>query len=487
MNNKEIAPNRIDKYFQKADFSLNSKQLKQFEILYNLLNKHNEKLDLSRLKTFNSILDKHFIDSIYVNKLIKLPTPLLDIGTGPGFPGIPLKIINPGLKIILAEPRHKRVAFLEMVINELELKNIEIYPHLVTDKSFFEVQGVITRALETIDKTLSRVDHFLPHQGQVIFMKGPEVVQDLKTISKNNQNNYKIKQDISYQLPQTDYKRRLVLFTKKNSHFQKTYRIIISDSNPGTVIQSTENKKFKRLKQLASFEKFNKTKKLIVSGKKVILELVQNKIKYEELIIFDGYQETDKNFEELISGTARANKLLILKKSLFSEIDINKTNNPLLVVEPPLIENWAGTLKPGCNLLIPFQDPTNVGTVIRSALGLGVTNIIILQEGASPFHPKAIRSSAGAIFRANLKKGPSLYELEKIIGKKGIKLIALDQHGQDIKKITFPEKFILLPGLEGKGLPKNFRPNSVSIPIETEIESLNAAVSTSIALYEWKR
>ena len=488
MPTKEISSStKLKNFFLKKGFKLNEKQINQFHLFYQLLTKYNEKFDLSRLKSFQDISIKHFIDSIYITKLALIPSPLLDIGTGPGFPGIPLKIFNPNLKIILAEPRHKRVAFLKIVLQELNLTDIEIYPHLVNDKSFFEVQGIITRALETIDKTLTRVNHFLPQNGQVLFLKGPETDQDFSTLSSKNKKLYNLADNIPYNLPGTEFKRKLIIFKKLESTLKKNYQIYLNQENIGLVIQSKENKKFKKIKQIAAFDKFEKNNKILIAGKKIITDSISSSLDHEELILFDGYQENDQKFEKIINNFAKQKKLIILKKSLYNELDSQKTEQPLLIIKARPINSWNLTLSPGCNLAIPFQDPTNVGTAIRSALGFGIENIILLKESCHPFHPKVIRSSAGAVLTANLKKGPSLSELKKIMDSKKIALLSLDQEGQNIKDFSFPRSFLFLPGIEGPGLPQELKLNSLAIPIDQKIESLNAAVATSLALYEWHR
>ena len=216
---------------------------------------------------------------------------------------------------------------------------------------------------------------------------------------------------------------------------------------------------------------------------------------------------------------------ILLKKHLYNELDTFNTNAPLLVIQTPEIPEWDYRLTEGCNLLIPFQDPVNVGAVIRSAAGFGVKKIIMLKEAAHPFHPRSIRASTGAVFRFIhphpaplpssqaisatresdlfspspggrrlrgggtienvLCKGPSINELKTICDQRKLNIIALDMAGTPIESFHFPAKFILLPGLEGQGIPEALKASSISIPISGAIESLNAAIATSIMLFYW--
>lgn len=479
---------QMEMLFKQSGLPLTQGQLDMFWSFYTLFEKHNKELDLSRLTRFEDIIVKHFIDSAYIINLCDIPSPLLDIGTGAGFPGIPLKIIKPSLKVILAEPRKKRVTFLNKAIKELGLNDITVYPHLVSEHSFFEVNGIITRALESIDDTLQRACHFLPQNGKILFMKGPSAHMDLRDLSGKNKNDFSVFLDSEYTLPKTNHKRRLIIFEKKSPVIKMTYKILKNiDETAGTVITSSENKNFKELKKLTSTDAIKKYNKTIISGKKQIGDLVSRMPQIcQTLIIFDGYSEDDGNINNITKSFSRDGKLLILKKALYNELDIFNTGSPLLIIQTPEIAGWDYTSEDRCTLLIPFQDPVNVGALIRSAAGFGIKNIVLLQESAFPFHPKCIRASGGAVFAVKLLRGPSIDQLEDICKENSLTLITLDKHGSPINSFNFPDKFLLLPGIEGPGLPESMKKNSVSIPISEEIESLNAAIAASIALFVWK-
>ncbi|MCL2026379.1 MAG: 16S rRNA (guanine(527)-N(7))-methyltransferase RsmG [Leptospirales bacterium] len=478
---------RMAALFKKAGINTDEKQLSLFAAFYNLLTSHNDKHDLTRIKNFDGIVIKHFIDSVYFTKFITLPASIIDIGTGGGFPGIPLKIMNPELKLTLAEPKSRRVAFLEKAVQELGFSDTVIYPHLVTDKSFLSGDAVITRALESVNDTLTRVSHFLPEGALVLFMKGPDAETDLREIDEKNTADFNISADSKYTLPGTSYKRRLIVFTKTGGMTKRTYRILKNEHETiGAPVTSPENKTFKELKKLSEPQGIKKYGKLIVSGKKIITEVLSNDyIKKEFLIIYDGYQENDNTFSSYFDEFNAAGKLLILKRSLYNELDIFNTLMPLLSIETPQLEEWDGSPAEGCSLLIPFQDPQNVGAAIRNAAAFDLPEVILLQEAAFPFHPKVVRTSAGAVFKIKLLKGGSIYDLPKKIGAAPV--IPLDRDGASISSFKFPEKFYLLPGIEGPGLPDTDRERSISIPLDGNIDSLNGATAAAIAIYEWKK
>jgi 16S rRNA (guanine(527)-N(7))-methyltransferase RsmG len=475
--------------FRQSGFSLTSRQADQFDLFFDLIHRHNASLDLTRLASFEDIVVKHFIDSVYITRYVDLPSPLLDIGTGGGFPGIPLKILLPPLKIILAEPRKKRASFLELAVRELDLADVTVYPHMVTDKSFFEVGGSITRAFEPIDETLARTRHFLHYGAMVFFMKGPEADADMKKISEENRRSFSLESDLWYDLPGTQYSRRIIVYKKISAETRKTY-FILKDltATAGTAVTSAQNKKFKELEKLSSADGIKKTGSALVTGKKIIKEIAaRGRPPVAGLVLFDGYAEHDDAMNALIRNFEERGSLMVLKKSLFNRLDPYGTNSPLAVVKIPEPGDWDLSAAPGCTLLIPFQDPANVGSAIRSAAAFDVSRIVILKEGANPYHPKSVRASVGTVFGVDILKGPSLYGLRQALGKLAPLVVALDAGGEPLHFFSFPERFILLPGIEGPGLPPELRERSVSIPLSGAVESLNAASALSIALYEWRR
>jgi 16S rRNA (guanine527-N7)-methyltransferase len=484
MAEKNLRP-KMEAAFSRSGLSLTPRQCDLFWRFYELFDRYNDEYDLSRIKRFDDIVLKHFVDSALVATMIDLPSPLLDIGTGAGFPGIPLRIMSPGTSIILAEPKDKRVLFMEMIIKEFGFENARVYPHRVGDHSDFEVAGVITRAFEQVDGTLSRVAHFLPKGGRVIFMKGPAADEDMGQMSDENRRAYKIVRDDEYFLPGTKHVRRLLVFEKTDARMKRVHTVT-DTKYAAAVISSADNATFKELKKLTESKGIRKAEKTLVAGKKIIKELWdRNPSGCGELILFDEYRESDEDFNDLIARFRDAKKLVLLKRSLFAELDVLEAKAPLCVVAAHEPAAWTGSAAAGCTVAVPFQDPANVGAVIRSAAAFGA-RVLLLEGSANPWHPKSVRSSGGAVFSVEMLKGPSLEECAALCRQKKIPLFALDMQGKDIRSAAFPESFILLPGVEGPGVPQNTGLELLSIPIEPEVESLNAAVAAAIALFQWK-
>lgn len=111
---------------EKFGLSVSDKQLNQFEIYYDMLIEWNEKINLTAITEIRDVIYKHFIDSVSLIKAVKINdyNSLIDVGTGGGFPGIPLKIMFPHLKVTLLDSLNKRLVFLDEVIKELGLTDI---------------------------------------------------------------------------------------------------------------------------------------------------------------------------------------------------------------------------------------------------------------------------------------------------------------------------------------------------------------------------
>lgn len=207
--------------FHRHDWPVTPEQLARFWRYYQLLREHNASLDLTRIMGIEATVLKHFVDSAIILRQIELSGPVLDIGSGPGFPGVPLAIMRPGIDFILAESRGKRVGFLETVVRELGLKNVSLFPRSVREDSPLgdecgkPVGDVITRALETVSPTLERVLPFIRPGAKVIFLKGPACDQEIQTAQAGYRTVYDLFLDSEYTLPNTDQQRRLVVFQRR--------------------------------------------------------------------------------------------------------------------------------------------------------------------------------------------------------------------------------------------------------------------------------
>ena len=208
------ANDRLADIFKNHGFVCSHAERQKLAQFYEVLMKNQEHQNFTRLLKIKDIAIKHFIDSLIITELCDLQFPLLDLGTGPGFPGIPLKIRFSKEKILLAEGVQKRVEFLKYLRETLDLPNLDIIGRNVNEHFMYPVNGVITRAVEDIPNTLRNVLSCLQTGGCVYFMKGPNVDPELKLIPPELMEYYKLDSDIAYDLKHTENHRRLVIFKK---------------------------------------------------------------------------------------------------------------------------------------------------------------------------------------------------------------------------------------------------------------------------------
>ena len=193
---------------------LQPQTLDQLWAYHQLLREHNHDQDLTRLIGFDTIAQRHYADCMILHGMMKgkWPSPMVDVGTGAGFPGIMLKLMSPATRIVLAEPRPRRVQFLEMVIRELGLKDISVFGHKVTSRSLTQpFAAAITRAFETIEHTLPRFGSALGVGGQAIFMKGPKAAEEMAAFQSDE---YRVLRNHAYRIPNTVQDRVLVILER---------------------------------------------------------------------------------------------------------------------------------------------------------------------------------------------------------------------------------------------------------------------------------
>ena len=191
-------------------------QLKQLDLFYKLLIEWNTKMNLTRIIEEKDVYLKHFYDSLTIAKSIDLTKEktLCDVGTGAGFPGIVLKIMYPNLKITLIDSLQKRVNYLNIIIKELELKDIEAIHSRGEDyKGNFDV--VTSRAVANIEKLVNYTMHLLSKKGIFIAMKGNVEEELNEQVLKKLSKKYAIENIIKFKLPLENSDRSLVIMKNR--------------------------------------------------------------------------------------------------------------------------------------------------------------------------------------------------------------------------------------------------------------------------------
>ena len=191
-------------------------QINKLEEFYRLLIEWNKKLNLTRITEREEVYLKHFYDSLTINKAVDLSQKksLCDVGTGAGFPGIVIKIMFPNLKVTLIDSLQKRVNYLNEVIKELDLKDIEAI-HSRGEDFEGKYDIVTSRAVANIEKLVKYTMHLVKKNGIFIAMKG-EIDKELtEEVKKNINKKYIIKQIIKFYLPIENSNRSLLILENK--------------------------------------------------------------------------------------------------------------------------------------------------------------------------------------------------------------------------------------------------------------------------------
>lgn len=186
---KEEFSEKIKEYMNKINIEISDKQIEKFFDYMNLLLEWNEKINLTAITEPEDIILKHFVDCATILKYIKDEDKIIDIGTGAGFPGMPLKILNEKLDITLMDSLNKRINFLNEIINKLDLKNIVAIharaEELARNKEYREKFDIaISRAVANLSTLSEYMLPFVKKDGMVISMKGSNIEEEVKNAKK---------------------------------------------------------------------------------------------------------------------------------------------------------------------------------------------------------------------------------------------------------------------------------------------------------------
>lgn len=212
----------INKIFTEQGYELNDTQLEKFDEFYKLLEEWNYKIDITKIVDPEEVYIKHFLDSLLITKsgVIEKNQNIIDIGTGGGFPGIPLKIYNDKLNFVLLDSLKKRINFLDVVVEKLKLDNV--VPLHGRAEEVARKEGIresfdiaTSRAVAPMQTLLEYCLPFVKVGGYFIAMKGPNYKEELKTSkSAIKLLGGMLDRVIEYELPNDLGKRSLILIKK---------------------------------------------------------------------------------------------------------------------------------------------------------------------------------------------------------------------------------------------------------------------------------
>ena len=232
---KEEFGTKLKNGMEALNIELTQKQTNQFYQYMQILIEWNEKINLTAITKPEEIIQKHFIDSATIIKNLENTKTLIDVGTGAGFPGIPIKIIKPEIEIVLLDSLNKRIKFLEEIIQKLELKKIKAIharaEEIGRNKEYREAfDVVVSRAVANMTTLSEYTIPLVKVGGKAIYMKSSEIEEELENAKKAIKIlGGKIQKVEEIYIPRTDIKRKNIIIEKQEKTNKKYPR------NPGKI------------------------------------------------------------------------------------------------------------------------------------------------------------------------------------------------------------------------------------------------------------
>ena len=254
------------------------------------------------------------------------------------------------------------------------------------------------------------------------------------------------------------------------------------------MITSVSNPQMKRVKELLNKSRQRKKEKCFVAeGIRMVSETPSDRL--EKLYISESFS---KNPPELRGMDV--SKALVVDDQVFRQISDTQTPQGIMAIIRQKENQLEAILNQPDALLLfleNIQDPGNLGTMMRTAEGAGVTGVIMSRETVDIYNPKTIRATMGALYRMPFVYVDDFCETLRLAEEKGIRLYAAHlkgQHTYDAQDYRQPSGFLI--GNEGNGLTKeaaDCATDYIRIPMGGKLESLNAAVAAAVLMYEANR
>ncbi len=257
-------------------------------------------------------------------------------------------------------------------------------------------------------------------------------------------------------------------------------------------VASRQNALVKELRKAFSQSEPTQEGAVAVEGVRIIEEAIRSGLKFQAIFFSEGGRAHAQRLLPQISSHVEA---VLLPDDVF--LSAVNTETPqgvaaLVKLKHARLEDVLEQVSPGLLLLgiAGLQDPGNLGTIIRSAEAFGARAVLLGEKTVSPFNAKAVRASAGALFRQPLIK-VTMAETIPQLRQHGIRVLATSSHkGTPLPEADFTGATMVIIGNEGAGVPHEILAAAdelITIPHSPKVESLNAGIAASIVLYEAAR
>lgn len=252
------------------------------------------------------------------------------------------------------------------------------------------------------------------------------------------------------------------------------------------MISSTSNSRIKNIMNLKNSARARRQQDcFLVEGPRMFFEVPKERLL--EVYVTEGFE---KKYGDRLAGC----RYELISDAVCRHLSDTRTPQGVTALvkkqETPLEEILARDENPCLFLLENLQDPGNMGTILRTSEGAGVSGIIINRESVDPYNPKVIRSTMGAIFRMPFVVVDDFEDVLRRLKEEGVRTFAAHLDGEDFYRQDYRGGCAFFIGNEGNGLSENLAARAdgrIRIPMKGQVESLNAAVAATVLMYETLR
>lgn len=203
---------QLKQYLQQAEITLTEQQIEQQVALVGLLDKWNKAYNLTSVRNPDDMLTRHIMDSLVVGDYLQGQR-FIDVGTGPGLPGLPLAIAQPEKEFVLLDSLGKRIRFIRQVCHELKIDNVTAVQARVEEyQDEAQFDGVISRAFASLNDMLSWCGHLPKNNGTFCALKGVYPQDELDDLSDG----YEVTDIQQINVPGIDANRHIVMIRKRS-------------------------------------------------------------------------------------------------------------------------------------------------------------------------------------------------------------------------------------------------------------------------------
>jgi len=225
--------------------------------------------------------------------------------------------------------------------------------------------------------------------------------------------------------------------------------------------------------------------RIFIEGRRLAEEALRSGLKITECFLREGFDDAG------LAGNITAPTFRVPDKIFKTVADTDTPQGIILVAERPSMRPFTKSLLPMTLFLNEINNPSNLGAILRTAEAAGVSHVVLSKGSTDPYAPKALRASMGSAFRISIEEGESLLEAAAVTRERGGVVTGADIHGTiSYLDADWAKARMLVLGSEAHGLSNEERElldETVRIPMASDVESLNLAVSAGIILFEARR